>query len=29
MFELLFLALVLAVGIALTISGHRDEARNR
>ena len=29
MFELLFLALALAIGIALAVSGHRDEARNR
>ena len=29
MFELLALALALAIGIALVISGHRDEARGR
>ncbi len=29
MFELLILAAILATGIALVISGHRDQARNR
>lgn len=28
-FELLFLTTLLACGIGLAVSGHRDEARNR
>lgn len=29
MFELLIIAAILATGIGLVISGHRDQARNR
>lgn len=29
MFELLILAAILATGIGLAVSGHRDQARNR